>query len=185
MMKRYLFVAISVFYFLFPSVVLSQTLCQKGEVDYFSCETVTNKKIVSVCGNIANGEINDESWLQYRFGKKHAVELSYPEEKQGSVSKFEGNYFDRYNVIDLRFINGRTLYGVEFNGVYDGEEAEKRTRASGGVYVENSKAKRVYIACRKVDTGKYFNIFSQLNASIREFNGETDFLYRFYNHVSK
>ena len=52
-----------------------------------------------MCGNITNGEINDGSWLQYRFGKAGSIELTYPKEKTGSFSKFEGYYFNRYGVI--------------------------------------------------------------------------------------
>ena len=69
----------------------ADTLCLKGEINYFSCKTKANGKIMSICGNIEDFEINDDSWLQYRFGKPHTVELVYPPEKVGSVSKFEGN----------------------------------------------------------------------------------------------
>ena len=170
---------------LLPSIALSQTLCRKGEIDYFSCKTTANEKIVSVCGNITNGEINDDSWLQDRFGKTGAIELIYPKQTQGSVRKFEGNYFNTLNVIDLRFINGKTLYGVALNDSYRGDDAQKRFRPSGGIGVEISKMKRVNIHCQKVDTRKYLEIFRLLNISLRTYNGETDFLYYFYNHVSR
>ena len=163
---------ITIIALLFPSIALSQSLCGKGELDYFSCETV-NKKVISVCGNISNGEITDNSWLQYRFGKKGAIELTYPKEKQGSVSKFEGNYFNRYNVIDLRFINGKTLYGVNYNDSYSGDEAQERTSPSAGVYVEINHAKPVNIQCAKIHTA--FTYFGYLNDWLRSYNGETNF----------
>lgn len=177
-------IAPTIIMLLFPCVGLSQTLCRAGEVDYFSCETAS-QKIVSVCGNIANGEINNESWLQYRFGKKGAIELLYPPKTTGSVAKFEGNYFGRYNVVDLRFISGRTLYGVELNHTYSGDEAEQRGKPSAGITVHVDKSKHVSIECRTVNASKYYPIFSDLNTLIRAHNGETDFLYHFYNHVSK
>ena len=177
--------ALSVVMLMFPCVGLSQTLCRAEEIDYFSCETTANQKIVSVCGNITDGEITGESWLQYRFGKKGAIELLYPSKASGSVEKFEGNYFGRYNVIDLRFMSGKALYGVELNHTYDGDEAQQRDQPSGGITVHLGKTKHVSIDCKKVNASKYFRLFSDLNTSLRSHNGETDFLHHFYNHVSK
>lgn len=169
---------------LFPSIGLAQTLCSSGEIDYFSC-MVAHEKIVSVCGNIANGEVKKDSWLQYRFGKPGAIELAYPKEKQASVRQFEGNYFSRYNVIDLRFINDSTLYGVDLNDTYSGDDAKKRPRPTGGVSVQVEKAKGRRIECQKADAGKYFEVFSLLNSSLRNYNGETDFLHQFHNRASR
>lgn len=170
---------------IFPCFGWAQTLCRTGEIDYFSCETNSNQKIVSVCGNISEGEINSESWLQYRFGRKDAIELSYPPKALGSVEKFEGNYFDKYNVVDLRFINGRALYSVEFNHTFSGDESQQRDQPSGGITVHLGKNKRVSMPCKKVNAPKYFRLFSELNASIRLHNGETDILHHYFNHVSK
>lgn len=169
---------------LFPSIGLAQTLCRLGEIDYFSCK-VAHEKIVSVCGNIANGEVMEDSWLQYRFGKVGAIELTYPKERQASARKFEGNYFSRYNVIDLRFINESTLYGVDLNNTYRGGDAKNRHRPTGGVSVQVEKAKGIRIECQKADTGKYFEIFSLLNSTLRNYNGETDFLHQFHNRASR
>ena len=169
---------------LLPSVTLSQTLCRKGEVDYFSCKT-SSEKLISVCGNITNDEINDSSWLQYRFGKTGEIELTYPKEKENSISKFEGNYFNKYDVVDLRFINGNTLYSVDLNGPYSGDDSTNRTEYTGGVSVQIGKTKRVNFFCRKIDGLKYFSIFSGLNVSLRNYSGETDFLYNFHKLVAK
>lgn len=177
--------AIAAVTLMLPCVCISQTLCRQGEIDYFSCETTASQKIVSVCGNIADGKIDSDSWLQYRFGKKDAIELSYPAKISDSIEKFEGNYFSRYNVVDLRFISERTLYGVELNHTYAGEEDQQRSKPSGGVTVELGKNRHVSIACTKVDARKYFRLFSDLNTLLRSHNGETDFLYHFHNHVSK
>lgn len=170
---------------LLPAVGMSQTLCRANEVDYFSCVTAPANKIVSVCGNITKGGIDDDSWLQYRFGRTDAIELAYPTTKRGSIEKFEGNHFNKYRVIDLRFVSGKTLYGVELNDAYDGEDAQARHKPSGGVSVQISKSKSVSIECRTVSVSKYYSVFSDLNDSLRAYNGETDFLYHFYNHVSR
>lgn len=168
-----------------PAAALSQTLCSKGEIDYFSCQVVRSDKIISVCGNITNRDINDNSWLQCRFGKVGAIELNYPREKRDAVSKFEGNYFNKYSVITLRFINENTLYSVDLNGPYIGDDAMKRKRYSGGVTAELSKHQRVTMQCAKVDGSKYFESFSGINDSIRNYIGETNFLDYFYNQVAK
>lgn len=165
----------------------TETLCQKDEVNFFSCKTKANGKIISICSNIEDFEINDDSWLQYRFGKPHAVELVYPHQKAGSISKFEGNNFSKYNVVDLRFINKKTLYSVSVEASYSGEEASKRSRFSGGVSVEIAKSKPVSIDCaNSTSVRKYYSQFARLNDSLRYKNGEkTDLLFHFYNHVSK
>lgn len=169
-----------------PYTWASETLCNKGEVNYFSCQTKADRKIISICGNIENFEINDDSWLQYRFGKPHAVELVYPQEKIGSISKFEGNNFSKYNVVDLRFINKNTLYSVSIAAPYSGEEANQRSRFSGGVSVEVAKSKRISIDCADSrSVRKYYDQFARLNDSLSYKNGETDMLFHFYNHVSK
>lgn len=179
------YLALPVAIFIFPCLGWAQTLCRAGEIDYFSCQTTTKQKIVSVCGNISDGKINSESWLQYRFGKEGEIELSFPPTASDSVEKFEGNYFDRYNVVDLRFISGRTLYSIEFDHTYSGDEARQRNQPSGGITVHLGKAKRVSIPCRKVNASKYFRLFSDLNAAIRTHNGDTDILHHYINHASQ
>ena len=169
-----------------PYAWASETLCNKGEINYFSCQTKVDRKIISICGNIENFEINDDSWLQYRFGKPRAVELVYPQEKIGSISKFEGNNFSKYNVVDLRFINKKTLYSVSIDAPYSGEGANQRSRFSGGVSVEITKYKPVNIYCGNSKVvQRYYDKFSRLIDSLRDKNGETDMLFHFYNHVSK
>ncbi|WP_027996863.1 hypothetical protein [Simplicispira psychrophila] len=171
--------------FLLPSVCLSQTLCRAPEVDYFSCKTTTNEKIVSVCGNIASEGIGQGGWLQFRFGKMGATELTYPTDRHDSFKKFEGNYFNKYGVVDLRFISGKTLYSVSLNGKYSGADARRRNSPSGGLTMQRGMAKLVSMSCQKINTQKYFQIYSDLNVSLRAYNGETDFLGHFYKYVSK
>nr|WP_321239343.1 hypothetical protein [uncultured Tolumonas sp.] len=161
---------------LFSGVVFSQTLCLENETDFFSC-TTTNNKIISICGEISNDEPSDD-WLQYRFGKKDHIELVYPESKNSSISKFEGNTFSRYSVIDLRFINGRNAYSVSLNGPYDGDEATIRTTASAGVSIKLKSKKNVSISCSTIDSKKYYSNFENLNNELRFRNGDTDLFYK-------
>jgi hypothetical protein len=50
--------ALALVMLMLPCIGLAQTLCRASEIDYFSCETTANEKILSVCGNITNGEID-------------------------------------------------------------------------------------------------------------------------------
>lgn len=170
---------------LFPTVVLSQTHCLKSEIDYFSCATSSNGKVISICGNIVDGNLTEDSWVQYRFGHIGRIELIYPTNKAGSVSKFEGVYFRRYNVVSLRFINGKTLYDVDLSLGYQDENTQEHIQPSGGVGVALSKKKHTNINCTTIDIPKYFEAFSQLAPSLGPYNGKEDILYYFYNEVAK
>ena len=59
----------------------ADSLCQPGEVDYFSCRLEKRKKIVSFCGSPEPALL--DSYIQYRFGKPDKIELITPAEKYG------------------------------------------------------------------------------------------------------
>lgn len=151
--------------FIMSGLAHAQTLCRKGETDYFSCSVSLSGKIISVCGNISSDELTDDDWVQYRFGKPRAIELQFPQEKLGSALKFEGNNFWRHNFIDLRFINGRALYSVALYGPYSSDAFDgERKGYKGEVSVTLAGSpKPVIIPCRKVAGPKYFGIFKELN----------------------
>ena len=90
--------------------------------------------------------------MQYRFGKMGAIELAYPAEKQGSIPKFEGNWFNRYNQVDLRFTIGKALYGVALNETYSGADDRKRSRPSGSVNVSYRNTQRASHAAARFRT---------------------------------
>lgn len=170
---------------LFPSVVLSQTLCHKGEIDYFSCQTSSNGKLLSICGNVIDGNLTDDSWVQYRFGRTDRIELVYPALKTNSASEFEGVYFSRYGVASIRFINGKTLYDVSLAQRRQDEDSGEQIQPSGGVTVAFTKTRHVNINCKTVDVAKYSGAFSQLATSLGPYHGKEDILYYFYNEVAK
>lgn len=170
---------------LLPTFIQAQTLCKKGETDYFSCAVSPTGKVVSICGEVADLESNSGNWIQYRFGKPKAIELAYPTERFGSISKFEGNYFGRYNFVDLRFLSGDTLYSVTLYGPYGGEDAEERISYSGQVSVGlPTSSKSVNIPCRKAP-GHYFQAFSELNIFLERHNGESNILQKFGSRATK
>ena len=145
----------------------AQTLCQKGEMDHLSCPTGGGRKILSICSNIEGSTIDEGSWLQYRFGKPGKIELAFPEEKTGSISKFEGNYFNPReqpaSIADLRFTSGGSHYGVTLTSV-----ASKKGVSAfyGGVSVELGRNRRISIECDRVDGPRYFDGFRELNHSL-------------------
>jgi hypothetical protein len=176
---------IALILFLPASVAMSQTHCKKGETDYFSCVTDAAEKVMSICGTVPDGAVDDDSWLQYRFGKPGAIELAYPKAKDRSLSKFEGNFFYRFNFSDLRFISGKALYSVNFLGPYDGNDASPRRGYLGGVDVQVHGRAGVNIHCTTVLGRKYFDRFNRLNVSLEQFNGESNFLGRFEGRTPK
>ena len=65
------------------------SLCSKTEINYSSCRI--GKKIASFC---LSGEVNKNGgYLQYRFGTKEKIELSFPERTNQRASFFESSDF--------------------------------------------------------------------------------------------
>ncbi len=150
--------------------VEAQTLCRKGEFEYFSCPISKSNKVLSVCGDMGSPRergTSEDSWIQYRFGKPGAVELQFPREKRGSLKKFEGNYFGRYSFMDLRFINEKTKYSVTLYGPYDGPDADERKGYSGSVSVTLADQTRpTVISCRDGSESRHWENFKYLNIEL-------------------
>lgn len=168
---------------LFPSVAFSQTHCAKNEIDYFSCTTSAKGKVLSICGNIRNEGISNDSWVQYRFGPVDRAELTYPEKKLGSVKKFEGTYFVKYDAVSLNFITGEAFYNVDL--WYDREVEGNKVPKYGGVSVTLSESRYIKIPCQSVDPDRYFSNLMHLANMLREHNGNTDFQSQFFSSIKK
>lgn len=97
----------------------SDSHCKASEVEYFSCKIKDSAKVLSLCG-INEYPPNDkkEGWLQYRFGKPGQPELVFPENKEGSLGRFDGFW----SPPSVRFKNGEADYEVSAdageNGFY-------------------------------------------------------------------
>jgi hypothetical protein len=149
-----------------PSAAGAQSLCARGEVDYFSCP-VKGGKILSICSNLAEVDTSEPGhWVQYRFGRPSRVELAYPREKRESLSRFEGHVFAPHGnpteTTELRFMNEKTYYSVSLsrssaNGTRD------QNHYAGAVSVGRPGAKLVSINCSRVDGDWYFRRFTDLN----------------------
>ena len=175
--------AVLLFSFSLSAAAHAQTHCGGDEIDYFSCKITKSEKVISVCGNIADGNLDNDSWLQYRFGKIGQLELTYPTEKTESLDLFEGIYFSKYGDVLLRLINNQTLYEVFLSERY--ETPKKTLQPSGGVTVTLSKTKTQTLKCQQVDLARYFSNFSQLAASLETRTRQKNMLLRFYSQADK
>ena len=140
-----------------------------GETDHFSCPVGGGKKILSICSNIKDDAIEEGSWLQYRFGASDKIELAFPKEKEGSITRFEGNVFNPreqpIETADLRFMHWKTSYGVGVSRISP-DDGRKTTVFAGGVDVGQGKARPVSIQCDKVDSDRYYEGFMRLNTAL-------------------
>lgn len=160
---------------LLAPAAFAQSLCQKGETDHLSCPTNGGKKILSVCSNIdEQGNVTEDSWVQYRFGKPGKIELAFPKEKKGSLAKFDGNYFSPHgqttSVSDLRFTSGQVAYSVDLNRFYENDDGRNPVQYAAGVDVTLGKNRPVAIQCDRVDGPRYFDTFRELNDLLRARN---------------
>ena len=169
-----------------PMIALSQTLCKRDETDFFSCVASGSKKIISVCGNIPDDPKFGDRWVQYRFGRIDHVEMNYPRTREGSFSKFEGTYYNRYGVLSLRFISKKSLYDVSLTlEARDAEDPRDEHPSSAGLSVSLNRTHQKLVSCEKANTAMYFEPYGQLISSVRQHNGETDFLSDFYKFHRK
>jgi hypothetical protein len=110
-----------------PTMAQAAGLCSVHEVTYFSCQTTSHKRTVSLCGSSisTSGEsgLSHNEWLQYRFGTSQKIDLIYPKDKANSVAKFSSEYHHPYHEFwnSVSFTNHNILYTVvAFAGVGDG-----------------------------------------------------------------
>ena len=93
--------------------------CAPFEVTAFTCTIDKSKKIVSLCASKDAGP--KTGYVQYRFGKKDKVELTFPEDKSPASQHFQG-FSQRYTkggASSLRFHHGDVDYLVYTGGTMD------------------------------------------------------------------
>lgn len=101
----------------------ASTHCNSSERTVFSC-SVSGGKTVSLCAPSTLNADNAEG-LQYRFGKKGMVELSFPE--RPAMNKDSGFFYNHYfrartDYYQVGFINDGYEYRIFRN--YDGESSD-------------------------------------------------------------
>ncbi|HSI37692.1 MAG TPA: hypothetical protein VK946_01315 [Methylotenera sp.] len=164
------------------NTAFAQSHCSNGEIDYFSCQIKGGHKVASLCGAKQEIDSSSNEWVQYRYGKIGKPELIYPLTKLNSAKKFENNYFNPHGidagVIDVRFINEKTLYSVSMSN---------RSNNHGKTYIsdayvsfDNNK-KSITLNCSKVKKSYWDSLYNM--PSNRGMN--TNFLDDFYKIHAK
>ena len=145
-------------------ITSAQTLCAKGEVDFFSCR-FADRRIISVCG-IVHDEPMARDWLQYRVGFPRRLERAWPQDRGGSLAKFEGNVFGRYSVSDLRFRIDDANYGITLSRGGEDDGAGGRTRSEADLQVARAGHPDVVQKCVRAEFARYGQSFEALNARL-------------------
>jgi hypothetical protein len=130
---KYIVVAVVAICCATASAVQTPSHCGPSEAIIFSCRIKGSTKIVSLC---ASKQLSKEAgYLQYRFGRPGAVELTFPEEKRNSQAQFLFNHYFRAQVDETQVIfkNGAYTYSIYDDYAGDIKPPEKRR----GVMVEN------------------------------------------------
>lgn len=152
--------------FMMNAVASNSSLCQAEETILFSCMTKQNK-IISLCASKELSATN--GYIQYRFGNKKAVELTYPANQTVPASKaFQGRsqMFSGGGGIYLRFKNKAYDYLI-----YEG--IGKGWTVSGLVLLKNSKFLTYFACTNKAIVEITPDLLSQIN--IPQDSDETEF----------
>jgi hypothetical protein len=129
----------------------SDNLCKNKEEVLFSCHT--GKKIISVCASIP--VTAHSGYVQYRFGKKNAIELVYPSSLLPPYDHFfqrRERYATATSYTHLRFKNGKHSY-IVYHEVSSsmGTDGRRTIDENAGVSVIDHHGKRLYLECNDSD----------------------------------
>ncbi|MGH8049415.1 MAG: hypothetical protein ACREPB_02010 [Arenimonas sp.] len=121
-----------------PATAVAASLCATNEQTLFSCTTGPEHKLISLCGSQSLLQAN--SYLQYRFGAKKNLELAFPREKAGSLTKFSYYHYFRFQIdkTGISFIHRNVTYTLFTD--YDGEDGTPENQS--GVAVTSGKEVR-------------------------------------------
>lgn len=114
----------------------ANSLCRADEQVLFSCRVGDGPKLASVCGSRRLDA--KQGYVQYRFGRAGALELEFPQEREGTQGAFRYAHYFRARVdrTELSFERGGYRYALYH--YYEGdvrpaaEEAGVRVSRPGG-----------------------------------------------------
>jgi hypothetical protein len=158
----------------------AQSLCVAPEHTYFSCKLAGIGQTISVCGNIAYGAIRADSWLQFRSRLPGQPIDAWPTDKQESISRFEGNVFGRYDVVDLRFVKDNSLFSIEVAPIGTTEAGVGKGRFEGSFSIQARAKKPVTSGCVGSVRSANYLAFEELNVALRRRDGNTDLMREFF-----
>lgn len=132
------------------------SLCRAGEQVVWSCETVKDRKLASICGSKDLDQTR--GYVQYRFGRAGQVELEFPRERTGTQSAFKYSRYTRPLVtyLKLEFFN----QGVSYTISDDSNDEEKPARRYAAITVKHSdgNAKEITLRCRNPVAGSLMKL---------------------------
>ncbi|HEX8176425.1 MAG TPA: hypothetical protein VF543_15150 [Pyrinomonadaceae bacterium] len=132
------------------------SLCAQGEQVVWSCETVKERKLASICSS--KNLDAERGYVQYRFGRVGRVELEFPSKRAGSRSAFTYSRYTRPLVtyLKLEFLNNGVAYTISD----DSNEEEKPARRYAAITVKNSdgEARETTLRCRMPVTGSLMKL---------------------------
>ena len=123
---------------------LENSLCNSNEEIIFAC--LTEKKTASLCLRRHDGNIH----IKYKYGTSRKIELSYPENEEGSTEKFKlsttpypGGGENR-----IRFTIGKHDYYLYDITKTESDESGQYPEFKSGLFVLKNNAKVFSQSCR-------------------------------------
>jgi hypothetical protein len=135
----------------------ANNLCGLAEKVVFNCQLKKSKKLISVCGS--QTLTRDSGYIQYRFGTKNKLELSYPKTKVNTQSQFYWDYKNFYQggIKELTFENRGYIYIIDLYYVSE-EMNEIPGGAEGGGLTVQKKGSTKYtsLKCSAFPEGEFY-----------------------------
>jgi hypothetical protein len=127
------------------------SLCASDERVVWSCETVRERKLASICSSKALSKTS--GYVQYRFGRPDQVEMEFPRERVNTQAAFTYSRYTRPLVTYLRleFVNNGFTYTITDDA--NSEEKPARRDASITVKPAVAGAAETQLRCRKPFVG--------------------------------
>jgi hypothetical protein len=138
------------------NAIKAASLCAPGESIVWSCETVKDRKVASVCSS--KDLDKSRGYVQYRFGLPGKVELEFPRERANSQSAFKYSRYTRPLVtyLKLEFANSGFTYTISDD--FNSEEKPSRRDAGITVAAAGANAAETRLRCRQPITGSLMKL---------------------------
>lgn len=132
------------------------SLCAQNEQVVWSCETVRERKLASICSS--KDLDRTRGYVQYRFGRVGRVELEFPRQRAGTQSAFKYSRHTRPLVtyLKLEFLNNGVSYTISDDS--NGEEKPARRDATIIVRSADGSIKETSLRCRMPVAGSLMKL---------------------------
>jgi hypothetical protein len=141
-MKKFIILLI----FFSKFALADNSLCEVNEKILFSCQIGKTGKIVSLCSS--PNLKKETAYLQYRYGSKGKIELTFPSEKANSLEKFRYAHYFRYQVDRTQVSFSNAEYEYSIFAIY--EDDGKWPIEEQGILIskEGQSSKETRLLCR-------------------------------------